>query len=126
MKNILEKLKEDDIEYIQDLLRYAEMYLENKVTNEEIIDEMNQLCTIYFNLADPNLSGFKLYWSEIDDIEKEIETGESSIRGKVDTTKKDLKDYIESKTEEINILCNRLLKTYTPILKELEEKYKVD
>jgi argininosuccinate lyase len=125
---MLQKLVEDDIDFISNIVNSAELYLAGNISNEEVIDIMNGLCTIYYDYVDEeqdddkDLLMFKGIWSQIGDIKDEIRTGESYF-GKVDTSQKDLDEYIESRAAKIKKSCKILIERYTPILTALKKKY---
>jgi hypothetical protein len=122
MKN---EFKEKDIRYIEKVVAIARLFLEDKIDNMTVISELDLLSSDLFEYRDPNLLMFKGIWSTIDDIELEIREGKSPIKD-VPDTEEDLKEYIESCEEVMKETCQKLIDEYTPILAELERRYKAD
>lgn len=122
--NKIQYLEEKDIEIIEELITYSKKYLKGEISDREVINVINGICTDYMMLSDENLLSFKGIWSEIDDIEYEIRTGKpsSDVKDTVDT-EEDLKEYIESCLPRMQEACEEIIEEYQQILEELKVKY---
>jgi hypothetical protein len=110
-----EDLQRDDIEYIEDLINSSELYLQDKLSDEEIITRLNGISTIYLKYEDQYLLMFKGIWSDVYDIKEEIR------KGKMETI--ELDSYIKDDREIMRKACNNLVERYTPLLKQLRKKF---
>ena len=112
-----EELQSDDVEYIEDLIESSNLYLQGKLSNEEIATKLNSICTIYFKYEDYDLLMFKGVWSEIDDIEQEIREGKTAAMK--------LGEYLKNVDGLIKMSCRKLIDRYTPLLNQLKKKFSI-
>ncbi len=102
------KFEERDVPTIKELLQYAESFLDNKISKRQLIDNMEDVCSVFLDHEDRELLSFKGLWSEVTDIEDEINEGKS--------TQKDIDDYVGIHINIMKESCKTLIERYTPIL----------
>lgn len=104
------------IQEIKKLLRICDQYTKGSFNDTQALFEITKL-DIYdtYKLEDENLMLFMAIDSDLDDLNANIKAGNE--------TEKDYYDYIDSCKKDMKEACEELIRTYTPILKELKNKY---
>ena len=118
MHKIINNLKGEDLVSIEELVVSSKKYLNDEISNLEIINIINSICTIYLKYDAPKLIEFKGIWSQIGDIKDAIKDGQE--------TQKDLEEYIESCVPWMKERCQKIVEEYSPTLEELKKKYPKD
>jgi hypothetical protein len=105
--NNMNRYNDTEYDYIKDIITTASRYLNNQLSDLDLILTMNNLCSIAITdkgNSDRDLLAFKAIWSEMTDIEDEIKEGKA--------TQEDVKDYIVSERELMKEACLELIKRY--------------
>lgn len=91
-----------NISRISKIVKTALMYLNNDLTDIELIIIMNSLCSM--KNKDQDLLMFKGIWSDLTDIEEEIM--------KCATSQEELSEFLDKERSLMRIACNNLIQRY--------------
>ncbi len=117
-----------DLNELKRMLKYATRYLNDLYSDMDVITKMNGVCTNFWERGykDLRLHSFKGIWSEVTDMQDEIEGKyviciRPLISDEV-ATQEELDNYIALHRPKMKEWCKEIIEEYGPIVGELKRQ----